>query len=241
MRTPRTKILKPLCKSKPDKPKVPFRGKPKTIMSKDKDGETVITVHVHALHPWMLKGIRWFALGSTAAMLGLGCYGLFINPSPDWVDAARAGAFTALTYPTLRYGLPYFMKFHVPVRYSPEKISFKRWFRWQHFERRHPHSFVVRVHDKVADEQERMSYLNNNRPRKLWWFRRKPVFADSYHIILENFGERQDVITVYGAKVAEKIHARLKACDDIIEAETNGDGGITLSPEKDWGAAVGAM
>jgi len=220
---------------------VPFRGRPRTVLRKTDNDEIIITVDVFALHPWMLKCIRWTGIGCTAATIGLTGYGLAINSDPTWLNVLAAVGISALTYPTWRYGLGYLFQFHVPVRFTPNQISFKRWFTWKHFERRHPHSFVVRFHDKQPKEKDRIDFLNKKRLARFWWFRRQPVFGDSYHIVLEYFGERQDVITVYGAKTADKIQARLKACDDIIEAETHGDGGITLSPEKDWGAAVGTI
>ena len=225
----------------PRNDKVPFRGKPVTKFRLDRAGDLTVTVNARALHPFVLKLIRWTAVTGSALTLGIGCYGLAVNPYPTWGDAAAVPAITAFTYPALRYSLGYLLQFRTPVRITKDEVSFKRFLFWKTFERRHPHSFVLLRHDDTNAEKERIAFRNSKKPRKFWFLRRRTYYDDSYHVCLEYFGERQDIITVYGFKKAQKIHARLMACDDVVEGHAHGDGGVVLSPETDWRNTTGLV
>ena len=232
-------IQKRLSKTK--KHKKPFRGKPVTIFREDRTGDLTITVYPRALHPITLFCIRWFSLGMAVAALALGGYTLMIDPYPTWAEALGMLIISCLTYPFLRFGLAMVLQWQAPVRFSKDRISIRRFLFWKHFERRHPHSFTLFEHDKSQDERDKLAFRNNKSPRRFWFLRRRAYFGESYHVCLDYFGERQDIITVHGIKKARKIHARLMACDEVIEGHTHGDGGVVLSPETDWSTAVGTV
>ena len=221
--------------------KPPFRGKPATRFGEDDSGNLTITVHARALHPLMLRFIRWISLAAALGALVLAAMGLYDHPQPSAEDVAWALGGVLLTYPVLRYSLAALLKFRKVIRFTPEAISIKKGFGWDRYERRHPHSFTLYQHDDAEEEQQKLAFRNSRNPPRFWFLRPNAYYDVAFHICLDYFGERQDIMTVYGVEPASKIHARLMACDDVMEGETQGDGGVTLTPDRDWDGALGRI
>lgn len=109
----------------------------------------------------------------------------------------------------------------------------------QHFDRRHTHRFALVPHDRALHEQRRHEFAHRQDQlgRRAVW--RKPYFQDSFIVVFEYLGQRNDLLEIYGRKDALAILARLKACDEIIEAQAHKGKGLALTPAQEWGDQPG--
>jgi hypothetical protein len=66
-------------------------------------------------------------------------------------------------------------------------------------------------------------------------------FADSFHVVLEQAGQRRDLLEVFGPVPAEAVLSRLQYIDRILDAAIKMGGGVPNRPEDDWDDAPGDM
>ncbi|NKB56924.1 MAG: hypothetical protein GKS00_11365 [Alphaproteobacteria bacterium] len=219
----------------------PFKGGPPTIVTTDNNGTTNITVQLHAVTPLRAKLSLYAALVSGAALLAFGTQSLIIDGSFSALAFAKLGGASVLTVPLALLALRQLLKRSATVRFTPNRITVHKILGARFFERAHPHSFVLLPHDKAEKEQDRHAFLDRKRPPKWWSLKRKKYYSTSFHVVLECFGERHDILTVYGRKKATAFQARLQACDAVMDGADFGDSGISLSPDADWNVEAGGL
>lgn len=230
-------ILNPTAQSS----SAPFRGFPKTWITVGPDGRMTAKVAPTASTPLRARLSLYGGIATGLTMFGAGTVSLIGDGTLNLEAVGTLFVSACFTGPAAWYGLYQLSKKRVVVTLTPERIHVRKTFASRSFERSHPHGFALLWHDKAEKEQDRHAFLERKRPPKWWSWRRKKYYGDSYHVVLQCFGERYDILTVYGRKRAEKIHARLQACDTVAHGAEFGDSGVSLSPDADWGVEAGGL
>lgn len=219
----------------------PFKGAPFTRAYIDKDGNQCFAVTAHALHPFWARVTIYAAIASAIAMFVAGIVGLAMDGGTNFVSYGIVPALSGLAFFLVLFGLRLILRSTVKINLTPDQVHIRKSIRSRSFERSHPLGFVLLPHDKAEKERERHAFLDRKYPPRWWSWKRKKFYGASYHVALTCFGERYDILTVYGEKNAKAIQARLKACDAVVDGAQHGDGGIALSPDTEWGAVAGSL
>ncbi len=219
----------------------PFRGFPRTRVSVGPDGETVTVVETSASTPLRARLSLYGGIASGLTLFGAGTYGMVADDTITLVTFGTLFLTSCITVPATWYGFRQLTKKRAVVTFTSGRIQVRKTFTSRNFERTHPHGFVLLWHDKAEKERDRHAFLERKRPPKWWSWNRKKYYGDSFHVVLQCFGERYDILAVYGRKKAEKIHARLQACDAVMDGTDFGDSGVSLSPDADWGVEAGGL
>ena len=230
-------VLKPIDRSI----KSPFRGFPRTGVTVGANGETCITVKAHALTPARARLSFFGGVIAGTALFASGTYDLAADGLLTIEAFGKLIVATTAAFPVSWFGLRQIVKKCAIVTFTPARIRVRTAFRLRSFERSHPHGFVLLPHDKADKERDRHAFLDRKRPPKWWSWNRKKYYGESFHVVFQCFGERHDVLTVYGRKKAEAIHARLQACDAVMNGVDFGDSGVSLSPHTDWRVEAGGL
>jgi hypothetical protein len=216
----------------------PFQGRPKTRQSLHaKDGLTFTVI------PNELTPLRARAADISA---GLSAFGLLLagfhfskttlhNP-PDWIWLVLLFAAYG-SYYCLKPLWRFLYRTETRIVMTATRFSYRVWYGWKHFDRTLPHKFVVLQHDKAKREQEKHQLdLRNGRGQQEIKTR---YYGESFHIVFEYVGQRNDVLTVFGQKEALAVAARLKACDGACDAQAKLGDGLALGPQDQWGDQPG--
>ena len=66
-------------------------------------------------------------------------------------------------------------------------------------------------------------------------------YGDSFHVVFEYLGQRNDIATVYGHKDASAIVNRLKACDKRLNQLAGMGDEAALDPDDQWNKGPGEI
>ena len=219
----------------------PFRGRPTTRTYTNRKDEPEIAVEARALTPLRARLTHYAALLAATSMALVSLAELIFGTSTTLQGFLVLLALTAATYPALRFGLRQLVQIGARVTINPENIIVTRMFRTRCFQRAYPHAFVLHGHDKTEKEKDRHALLDRKHPPRWCSLPRHKYYGNSFHVVLECFGERHDILTVYGLKKATAIHARLKACDAVMDGIGFSDSGVALTPGSDWNVDAGGL
>lgn len=219
----------------------PFRGRPPTKVTVDSSGKTRITVQLGALTPLRARLSLYTAMVASAALFLSGAYGMAFDGTFTVLAFAKLTAISIVSFPVSWMALRQLIKRTVSVNFTASSITVRKPFGRRIVERAHPHSFVLLPHDKAEKEQDRHAFLDRKHPPKWWSWNRRKYYGDSFHVALECFGERYDILTVHGLKKATAFQARLQACDAVMDGADFGDNGVSLSPDTDWRVEAGGL
>ncbi len=219
----------------------PFRGRPSTKITVDSSGHTRIVVHLRALTPLRARLSLYTAIVASTALFLSGTYGMAVDGHLTAIAFAKLTGISIVSFPASWMALRQLLKRNATVHFTADRITVQKPFGKRIFERSHPHGFVLLPHDKAEKEQDRHAFLDRKRPPKPWSWNRKKYYGTSFHVVLECFGERYDILTVYGLKKATAFQARLQACDAVMDGADFGDSGVSLSPDTDWRVEAGGL
>jgi len=219
----------------------PFRGGPLTRTFTGRNGEPEIAVQARALTPLRARLTHYAGIGAGVAMSGICACDLALGGPVSLEGFAGLLGLTAAAYPVARFGLRQLVMTGARVTFAPDRITVSHTLKSRRFERSHPHGFVLLPHDKADKERDRHAFLDRKYPPKWWSWKRKKYYGESFHVVLECFGERHDILTVFGGKKAAAIQARLKACDAVMDGIGFSDSGVALSPGSDWNVDAGGL
>lgn len=136
--------------------------------------------------------------------------------------------------------LPLLGKCHEVVM-TTDRVSIRHGKGWIRYPRQIEHRFELVTHDAALWEQR----LNEARRAEAGLDRKVPVvafyYADSFHVVLKQAGQRRDLLTVFGPWEAQAILARLQYIDRVLDAAIRMGGGVPNRPEDDWDDAPGGM
>lgn len=218
----------------------PFEGGPATHAYMDASGLPVIEVTMRGLEPFGMKvgqvtgGLTFVA--SIAAAIAAGSQPGVDDPGVLGSAIFGGGAFMGGTI----YALCAATK--AEVRFTPTAFMLRRdgllRGHWQTFNLAHPHHFTMLPHDKATQEQRALQSKKDAAARHGATANLEVIYGDSYHISFNYFGQRNDVITIYGRKEATAIHQRLNACLQIMKARA-GNGQTATRPQDHWAPTPG--
>lgn len=126
------------------------------------------------------------------------------------------------------------------IVFTKKRIRVRRGLRRQSFDRALPHRFLMLAHDRALDERERHEFAARI-AQQGQLVRKKKYYGDSYHIVLEYLGQRNDLLTVYGRKEALAILARLKAVDEAVDRHAATGAQTLFTPRDEWAEQPGGI
>lgn len=215
------------------KPLSPFHGYPATTQYIDVHGRAAFRVEPFYLTPTGARigdtlsagGVLWFVVFGVANLDNLGSQG------GSWIAAI---VISVLFITTIQALCRFLFKTHTRLELTNEHFIVYGAFRSKRFDRALPHKFTLIPHDKAEDEREQHLLSERQAQSRGQFVRKKKYYGDSYHLSYEYLGQRNDVLTVMGKKEALAIAARLKAIDDVLNANSGRSEGISLTPEDEW-------
>jgi len=219
--------------------KSPFAGKPDTEQHIDDQGAMSFTVTTRTLTP--LRARVTDAV-TTLLVLYIALIGIVIGirQSDPWAWVFLVGGPLAGSR-VIRRWIAEECETRTVMRFTDTSFAVKRGLfgKWESFDRRHAHRFALVPHDRAREEQAAHEYeqrVDQTKGRARW---RTPYYQDSFVVSFEYLGQRNDLITVYGRTEALAILARLKACDEVMEAQARNGKGVPLTPRDEWGEQPG--
>ncbi len=223
----------------------PLDGGPRTRRGRDPDGIAVLTVRLRALTPRRAKVIDratlflaiYLCLEGLANLLWQSLVSPIFPTGWQWLFGLL-GPFLILI--PARMPLGWLFSKRVSVMVTPEVIEIRGLWRSRRFDRHAPHDFALIPHDRTQREKESLQFWERRLLRAWWMLPQRRYYAESFHVSLTYLGQRNDVITVYGRKRAQVIQARLRACDEIMSAESGQSGGVAMRPQEEWPSQPGS-
>lgn len=212
----------------------PFHGYPATRQVIDSKGGLYFRVEPHYLSP---AGARIADALGGVSMIGALVTGAALNSdNPEvqgwhWI-AAIAGPLLLLTFLQKQWRL-IFSK-HIRIDLTNDHVTVHGFFISTQFDRTLPHKFTLILHDKAEEEKDRHLLEERQAQSRGRFIKKKKYYGDAYHLSYEYMGQRNDILTVFGKKEALAIAARLKAIDDVLNANSGRSEGISLTPEDEW-------
>ena len=122
---------------------------------------------------------------------------------------------------------------------TPEQFMVLTWRGWRVYDRQLAHKFSLLIHDKAQLEKERIEQQLRKGKTNGRTYSELNYYGDAFHISYEYLGQRNDIATVFIAKRATALVARLKACDDVMDAQGKMGDGTALRPDDQWGDEPG--
>jgi hypothetical protein len=219
----------------------PFDGKPLTEQFTDENGNTEFLITPQALTPLRVKLAEFLAGISVLGWMAAGLHALDVAHHPaGWLwGAAFFGPW--LAYSLLDWFWRLFLYKKTRLVMTTDQFKFLSWKGWKSYDRKLPHKFALVLHDKTQAEKDAHNLEVQRGQARGKVVVPKRYYTDSYHLSFEYLGQRNDVMTVYGHKEALAILARLKACDEILDAEARMGEGTPLSPEDQWNDQPGGI
>jgi hypothetical protein len=219
----------------------PFAGKPATWQVVDHNGAPAFRVEPRILTPLRASAVSLLTkLGGLAAVL----YGLVSVASANKPTFGMlVGAMVAAAFATfmLHRALDSLFRKHMHLMLTAGKFSVRTLFGWKHYDRELPHRFAVFPHDWTQAEREQQEYEMQQAQLDRKPLQKQRLYGNSFHVSFDYLGQRNDIMTVYGEKEAIAIVARMKACDDVLDALSHHGQGTPLSPEGEWGNQPGSI
>ena len=219
----------------------PFAGKPATWQVTDRNGMPAFRVEPRVLTPARAMAVSFLSQLGGLAALGFGLAGVVgaDNPTPDML--ATAIIVPAIGYAALRQVLGTLFRKRVRLMLTLDKFSVRGLFGWKHYDRELPHRFALVQHDWTQAERDEEDYRTAQAQLKKQAVRKQRWYANSFHVSFDYLGQRNDIVTVFGQQEATALVARLKACDDVLDALARRGQGTPLSPEEDWADQPGEI
>lgn len=222
----------------------PLSGWPHVRAMPTEDGLPAYAITFGVLTPLrarMLDGCVDAALVLLPALWLFVAYSLGLLSAPPAVLGVTTAVVIATALLFARWALlPVFLRPHEIVM-TTATVSIRHGKGWTTYPRQVEHRFALKRHDFALREQreneaERAAASIDRTEPKLSFY-----FADSFHVVLEQAGQRRDLLEVFGPVPAEAVLSRLQYIDRILDAAIKMGGGVPNRPEDDWDDAPGDM
>lgn len=222
-----------------------FDGGPKTTDTIDLYGVPTIEVKLTATDPFWRKVAD--RVGMILLMPSLGMIAIHFLNSPrlqaDWsglgVDLMVVGGFLLWLTHMIR-------KVERHVKFTPQALLVKRrrllfGSYWEEYELNQPVRLTMLLHDRALQEREENEFRRAKASMSGKALRTESLYQNSFHICVEHYGQRNDIITVYGRKEATAILTRLKACLEINKARAGRSASTATEPGQQWKSMPGSL
>lgn len=219
----------------------PFAGKPATRQTTDRNGNIAF-----AVEPRFLTPQRAVLAGFLSKLAGLGLLGVNASAVLDTNDVTPetlvvALVLTGIEYVVLSKLIHWLFRKRMRLMLTVGQFSVRRIFGWKHYDRELPHRFALLPHDATQAERDDEEYRAQEAQLQRKVVRKQRLYANSFHVVFEYLGQRNDVMTVFGQKEAVAIAARLQACDNVLDAFARQGHGTPLAPAQEWPTQPGAI
>lgn len=219
----------------------PLSRQPLTREFRTPDGHPAYRVTPHVLTPWRAR-IADACTTFFKVVLAFACVITFFML--DTAGLIQAGLLVALYFAGgagIRWVMRYAFRRRAEIVMTTEKIGVRRWFFWKWFPRQIEHRFSLQVHDAAQQEQRDLEFAVRKAASNGKVLRVTPYYADSFHVVLVLAGHREDLMTVYGAKDAAAVVARLQYLDRCLDAVIAMGAGVPRQPEDEWHEVPGSL
>jgi hypothetical protein len=217
-----------------EQPRSFLEGEPRTHYGIDIQGQTVLNVFVYELTPERVQCAQGLSMLSIMLIIVAGiCTGdgaLFLL---SLCSVFFHGVITQQFANKLVVG--------TNIVFTPTEFKVLRGDTWDVYDRTIKHSFIMLEHDKAREEKEIQQVRVAKAQAHRQYVRPERIYGDSFHIVFEYFGHRQDVVTVYQEKRATAVAARLRACDAIMDSTTKMGDAPATSPSDQWEDGAGSL
>jgi hypothetical protein len=214
--------------------KSPFEGDPHTEQVIGPDGAMSFKITTMTLSPMRARIVDIIAGAVVGYMILIGI-AVTIQQNDPWGLVFFCGGAVVLRRLIRRWIAEEF-EARTVLTFTADSFTVRRGRsgRQDSFDRQHSHRFSLIQHDRAPEEQRQHEHeqREDQMKRRVVW--RKPYYQDSYIVSFDYLGQRNDLMEVYGRKDALAILARLKACDEVMEAQSRKGKGTPLSPAQEW-------
>ena len=219
--------------------KSPFEGLPQTEEFITANGAQAYKITVKALTPRRAYLADFLAKALSVYLVIVGI-GLTVQDG-EVSGLLFYGGIGVLMYGAFRKWFKEWLEKTTIMEIAPESFMVQDGLRGdvRVFDRMHTHRFALVQHDLALDEQRDHEYAQRQDQLGRRAVRRRPYYQDSCIVSFEYLGQRNDLLEIYGRKDALAILARLKACDEIVEAQARKGKGLALTPAQEWGEQPG--
>ncbi len=209
-------------------------GAPQSKLRPLKD---VHTEEISALGPRGAKARKW-AARLVAFAASVSAIVLLIERWPvRWADVGLGLSAVVAAYVASLILFASLFRCRRTITFTDDAVTVSALLWDRAFDRNVPLSFALLSHDLAEMEAERVKRVQQGAHKNGRTARRQYFFAKSYHLVIEQLGERKDVMAIYGEKRALALRARLQA-----RLDTHGKNiGVAVNPDKDWPAATGEL
>ena len=213
----------------------PFQGEPETVFRHDPDDGEKFEVTIRELTPEGAKAADSMA-GLTCMILWI--FMFIVNPGAGLIFGT---ILAALTHKGFVSSFRDSKKVTTRVVFTATELRVEQNWDWHTLDRTLSHRFIVLEHDKAREEREMFARSTQKAQMEGRVTSNTRYFDDSAHIVFEYLGHRVDLATVFDRKRALAVAARLKACDEVMNAKTGMGDGQALNPGAQWGSTPGGL
>jgi hypothetical protein len=208
----------------------PLAGKPRTRRIPDAQGKTSYETVLDTELP----------LGRMVADKVSPWLGVFLALRCIWIAPATVGAFVAAVafgvvgWLTSLVLIRTLLRARTTFRTHAEIFSVRRFWGWEHFNRKIEHSFELIPHKWARHETARHDLSVRKAAVRGRAIQPKPYFQASFHLVLRYGGRRVVIATIHGEALAVDARNKLALCDRQQDAANRARGGIGDNPESEW-------
>ncbi|MBT3039183.1 MAG: hypothetical protein KME37_09620 [Candidatus Thiodiazotropha sp. (ex Codakia orbicularis)] len=212
----------------------PFDGLPRTKIITDENGDSAYRITPFELTPLLAKIADFLAVVSAI------CIGIFsvlqVSKNQQATDLQWILSITSpwLSYPFMKLLWRLALRRPSRIVIAPRQVKVRRWYGWAVFDRTLPHKFSALAHDKTRVEQEQIDFVVRREQARGKIIHKTRYYGESFHIIFEYLGQRQDLLTIYGPESAKRMLTRLIACNSVMNKKNRMDEGASLGPDYEW-------
>lgn len=204
----------------------PFSGPPYTTLGSDSQGRSTATVRLQALTPERVMLCQNLA---SLTIVGITILSASITP------ALFFGSFLLwFAHGVITQEFAYKLTPVTDIVFTATEFRVQREGHWDVYDRTIRHSFALIEHDETKNEQERHKVAIARAQLRREVIRPQRIYGQSFHLIYEYLGQRQDITSIYGEKIAREIVTRLQALDALMDAQLNMGDAPVSDPGQQW-------
>lgn len=219
----------------------PFEGEPHTRQDVADDGGIEFTITASTITPDRAEFADALCWGLMLFAIVMACINITQSRDADMVTWAFGIGGPIVARYWFESSVRDLFRGKTEFWMSRDYFAIKRGGEWESYDRRLSLRFALVPHDKAVEEKRRLDHEQQRAAMNRQAVYNKPYFGDSYIVVAEYFGQRHDLLAVYGRKEAMAIVARLQACNEIIEAAERHGRGVSTAPDTQWGDQPGDL
>lgn len=133
------------------------------------------------------------------------------------------------------------LKKRAVIELGPDYIRFEGEKGLTTLSRMQKHKFLARPHDKAPQEQRLNDHIKELARRKGKTITRAPLYGESYHIVLNHMGQRNDLLEIYGKTASRDVVSALTLCDEYLNTVLDMGDGAKLDKDDEWHDSPGGL